>query len=185
MNVVATSIPGLLVIEPKLVSDQRGFFTELYNSSQYHDAGIVRNFMQDNLSRSHRNVLRGLHIQNPNSQGKLVSVLKGTILDVAVDTRRGSPTFGRHVKIELSDKNRRQFWLPRGFAHGFRVLSDSADVFYKCDAIYSPTNEFSLKWNDPQLGIDWGIADPQLSPKDREGVPLSELFPKLPLFSDL
>jgi dTDP-4-dehydrorhamnose 3,5-epimerase len=134
MNVIKTEIPGILIIKPKLFGDSRGFFTELYHAERYTDHGFLSRFVQDNLSRSARGVLRGLHIQNPNPQGKLVTVLRGSVLDVAVDVRKGSPTFGQHVAVELSDENRRQFWIPRGFAHGFIVTSESADFFYKCDA---------------------------------------------------
>ena len=138
--------------------------------------------MQDNLSRSARGVLRGLHIQNPKPQGKLVTVLRGAVIDVGVDVRVGSPTFGRHVKVELNDENRRQFWLPRGFAHGFTVISESADFFYKCDEYYSPKDELVLKWDDPALGIDWSNMSPELSRRDREGRYLAELNVELPKF---
>src|ERR1700740_1064307 len=141
MNVIKTAIPGVLIIEPKLFGDARGFFLETYQEARYAEHGISAQFVQDNLSRSAQDVLRGLHLQNPNPQGKLVSVLRGAVLDIAVDVRRGSPTFGRHVAVELSDENRRQLWVPRGFAHGFAVLSDSADFAYKCDNIYSPKDE--------------------------------------------
>lgn len=182
MKVIPTPIPGLLILEPKLFGDRRGFFTELYNAERYREAGVATAFVQDNLSRSRQNVLRGLHIQNPNSQGKLVTVLRGAVLDVAVDVRVGSPTFGQHFKIELNEDNRRQFWVPRGFAHGFRVLSDSADFYYKCDALYSPADELVIKWNDPDLNIEWGITDPELSARDRAGTRFSDLHSKLPVF---
>ena len=139
MNVVETAIPGVLIIEPKLYGDSRGFFTEIYQAHRYAVNGIGAGFIQDNLSRSVKNTLRGLHFQNPKSQGKLVTVLRGSVLDVAVDVRAGSPTFGQHVMVELNDDNRRQFWVPRGFAHGFIVRSDAADFFYKCDEVYSPS----------------------------------------------
>jgi dTDP-4-dehydrorhamnose 3,5-epimerase len=180
MNVIETEIPGVLIIEPKLFGDSRGFFTELFQSERYAKFGLPHRFVQDNLSRSARNVLRGLHIQNPNPQGKLVTVLKGTVLDVAVDARVGSPTFGRHVAVELSEDNRRQFWVPRGFAHGFVVKSDSADFFYKCDDYYSPSDELVVKWDDADIGIDWGCASPQLSQRDQNGTPLAQLKEKLP-----
>lgn len=182
MNVIETAIPGVLIIEPKIFGDSRGFFTELYHSDRYAQIGIPSRFVQDNLSRSAGGVLRGLHIQNPKPQGKLVTVLKGAVQDVAVDVRIGSPTFGRHVKVELNDENRRQFWIPRGFAHGFAVTSDSADVCYKCDDFYSPTDELVLKWDDPALDIDWGVTLPQLSQRDREGRGLAELTLALPKF---
>ncbi len=180
MNVIETEIPGVLIIEPKLHGDSRGFFTELFQSERYAKAGLPSRFVQDNLSRSARDVLRGLHIQNPNPQGKLVTVLKGCVLDVAVDARVGSPTFGRHVAVELSDENRRQFWVPRGFAHGFVVRSESADFFYKCDDYYSPSDELVVQWDDPAIGIDWGCNSPQLSQRDKVGSPLAQLKAKLP-----
>jgi dTDP-4-dehydrorhamnose 3,5-epimerase len=182
MRVVETEIPGVLIVEPKIFGDNRGFFTELYHVDRYVESGVATTFVQDNLSRSARNVLRGLHIQNPNPQSKLVTVLKGAVIDVAVDVRLGSPTFGRHVKVELNDENRRQFWVPRGFAHGFLVLSESADFFYKCDNLYSPTDELVLRWDDPALGIDWGITSPQVSPRDRAGRYLADLKASLPKF---
>lgn len=182
MKVIETSIPGVLVIEPQVFGDNRGFFTELYQADRYGKNGIAATFVQDNLSRSARNVLRGLHIQNPRPQGKLVTVLKGAVLDVAVDVRVGSPTFGQHVKIELSEDNRRQFWVPRGFAHGFLVLSESADFFYKCDDFYSAADELVVKWDDPALGIPWGEASPQVSGRDQVGRSLAELTPLLPKF---
>jgi dTDP-4-dehydrorhamnose 3,5-epimerase len=183
MNVIETSIPGVIIVEPKVFGDSRGFFTELYQAERYAQSGIPGHFVQDNLSRSARGVLRGLHIQNPRPQGKLVSVLNGAVLDVAVDVRLGSPTFGRHVKVELNDQNRRQFWVPRGFAHGFVVLSESADFFYKCDELYSPSDELVVKWDDPALGVDWGVSSPQVSQRDREGKPLGELTAFLPKFA--
>lgn len=182
MNIIKTDIPGLLIIEPTVFGDNRGFFTELYQASRYASSGIPERFVQDNLSRSARGVLRGLHIQNPKPQGKLVTVLRGAAIDVAVDVRVTSPSFGRHVKIELNDENRRQFWIPRGFAHGFLVVSESADFFYKCDDYYSPLDELVVKWNDADLGIDWGNTHPQLSERDREGRSLAELMDKLPKF---
>ena len=182
MKVISTPIPGLLIIEPKFFGDSRGFFTELYQADRYAKSGIPACFVQDNLSRSARGVLRGLHIQNPNPQGKLVTVLRGAVLDVAVDVRVGSPTFGQHVKVELNEENRRQFWIPRGFAHGFCVLSEAADFFYKCDDYYSPADELVLKWDDPELGIDWGVISPELSQRDRDGRRLAQLAATLPKF---
>ena len=182
MNVAKTAIPGVLIVEPKVVGDVRGFFMEVYQGRRYAGSGIEPLFVQDNLSRSARGVLRGLHFQNPKPQGKLLMVLAGAVLDVAVDIRRGSPTFGRHVAVELSDENRRQLWVPRGLAHGFLVLSDTADVFYKCDQFYSPSDEFVLQWNDPALGIDWGCASPTLSARDRNARTLAELDGSLPHF---
>ena len=180
MNIIPTELEGVLIIEPRLFGDQRGFFTELYEAGRYADAGTARSFVQDNLSRSTRGVLRGLHVQCPNPQGKLLTVLRGGILDVAVDVRVGSPTFGHHIKIELNEENRRQFWIPRGFAHGFLVLSEVAEVFYKCDARYSPADELVLKWDDPTLAIDWGCSQPTISERDRNGRTLKELAGSLP-----
>jgi dTDP-4-dehydrorhamnose 3,5-epimerase len=182
MTIVETNIPGLLIIEPKVFGDHRGFFTELYQADRYAARGIPARFVQDNLSRSARGILRGLHIQNPHPQGKLVTVLRGAVIDVAVDVRVNSPSFGRHVKVELNDQNHRQFWIPRGFAHGFLVLSESADFFYKCDDNYSPADELVVRWDDPALGIDWGNPRPQLSERDRKGRSLAELMDKLPKF---
>ena len=182
MNVFETEIPGVLIIEPKIFGDSRGFFTEVYQADRYAKHGLPTHFVQDNLSRSARGVLRGLHIQNPRPQGKLVTVLRGAVIDVGVDVRVGSPTFGRHVKVELNDENRRQFWLPRGFAHGFVVISESADFFYKCDDYYSPKDELVVKWDDPALGIDWGDIRPELSQRDRDGRRLADLKPRLPTF---
>lgn len=182
MQVVETAIPEVLVIEPVLFGDSRGFFTELFQSNRYAAVGIVGPFVQDNLSRTTAGVLRGLHLQNPKPQGKLVMVLRGSVLDVAVDVRVGSPTFGRHVKLELSGENHRQLWIPRGFAHGFLVLSETADFHYKCDELYSPCDEIVLRWNDPALGIDWGHDSPTLSQRDRSSRTLSQLSGLLPLY---
>jgi dTDP-4-dehydrorhamnose 3,5-epimerase len=175
MKIIETDIAGVLIIEPKVFGDQRGFFVETFQAERYAAAGIRRPFVQDNLSRSARGVLRGLHLQNPRAQGKLVTVLQGRVLDVAVDVRAGSPTFGRHVAVELSGDNRRQFWVPRGFAHGFVVLSDSADFFYKCDELYSAKDEVVIQWNDPALGIDWGVTAPTVSARDAAGRPLADI----------
>jgi dTDP-4-dehydrorhamnose 3,5-epimerase len=182
MNVIQTAIRGVLIFEPKLFGDSRGFFTEIYQAIRYAASGVEQHFVQDNLSRSVKATLRGLHFQYPNPQGKLVTVLRGSVLDVAVDVRVGSPTFCQHVAVELNDENRRQLWVPRGFAHGFVVKSDTADFFYKCDELYSPSDESVLRWNDPKLAINWGCDDPQLSARDREGRTLSELQNKLPTF---
>jgi len=175
MNVIETELPEVLLIEPKLIGDQRGFFLETYQFERYATFGMARPFVQDNLSRSRFGVLRGLHLQNPSTQGKLVTVLKGKVLDVAVDVRLGSPNFGRHVAFELSEDNRRQLWVPRGFAHGFAVLSETVDFFYKCDDLYSPKDEISVRWDDPAIGIDWRLANPSLSAKDAAAPLLSEV----------
>jgi dTDP-4-dehydrorhamnose 3,5-epimerase len=182
MNIIKSEIPDVLIIQPEIFGDARGFFLETFRLDRYAAAGITRPFVQDNLSRSVKGTLRGLHFQHPKAQGKLVTVLRGAVRDVAVDVRVGSRTFGKHVAVELNDENRRQFWVPRGFAHGFVVLSDSADFFYKCDESYSPADEKVLRWDDPELGIDWGCAAPLLSPRDRKGSPLAELAGKLPRF---
>jgi dTDP-4-dehydrorhamnose 3,5-epimerase len=166
MKIVATALPEVLIVEPQLFGDQRGFFMETYQLNRYAEGGIARPFVQDNLSRSTYGVLRGLHLQNPVTQGKLVTVFRGKVLDVAVDVRVGSPTFGRHVAVELSEDNRRQLWVPRGFAHGFAVLSETADFFYKCDNPYSPENEIVVRWDDPAIGISWGIEKPSLGARD-------------------
>ena len=175
MNVIKAAIPEILIIEPKVFGDQRGFFFESFKADRYAAHGIAGPFVQDNISRSARGVLRGLHLQNPKSQGKLVSALRGRILDVAVDVRRGSPTFGRHVSVELREENRRQLWIPRGFAHGFLVLSEMAEFFYKCDEFYSPADEITVRWNDPAIGIAWGIQSPLLAPRDATAPPLAEV----------
>jgi dTDP-4-dehydrorhamnose 3,5-epimerase len=184
MDVIRTDLPEVLIIQPKLFGDQRGFFLETYQFERYAQSGVAQPFVQDNLSRSRHGVLRGLHLQNPGTQGKLVTALRGRVLDVAVDVRVGSPNFGRHVAVELSEDNRRQLWVPRGFAHGFAVLSDTADFFYKCDALYSPKDEISIRWNDPAIGIDWGLADPSLSPKDADA-PLLADVKNLPRYGEI
>jgi dTDP-4-dehydrorhamnose 3,5-epimerase len=182
MKLIATTIPGVLLIEPTIFGDNRGFFSEIYQADRYAANGIGQRFVQDNLSRSVKGTLRGLHFQNPKAQGKLVTVLSGSILDVAVDVRVGSPTFAQHVIVELNDQNRHQLWIPPGFAHGFIVQSDAADFFYKCDEFYSPGNEFVLHWNDPRLGIKWRCDTPLLSARDLEGRNLDQLNGKLPIF---
>ncbi len=184
MNVIATALPEVLILEPRLFGDQRGFFMETYQLSRYAEHGIGRPFVQDNLSRSSHGVLRGLHLQNPFTQGKLVTALRGRVLDVAVDVRVGSPRFGRHVAVELNEENRRQLWVPRGFAHGFVVLSDTADFFYKCDDLYSPKDEVSIRWNDSAIGIDWGIEAPSLSAKDADA-PLLRDVKNLPIYGQV
>lgn len=185
MDIVETAIRGLLIVEPKLFGDARGFFMELYQAKRYATSGIAQLFVQDNLSRSSRGVLRGLHIQNPRPQGKLVTVLHGAVLDVVVDVRVGSPTFSKHIAIEVNDKNRRQLWIPRGLAHGFVVLSESADFFYKCDEYYSSADEMVLKWDDPRLGIDWGCSAPKVSSRDAEGCSLVQLEGRLPRYGEV
>lgn len=166
MRIEPAELADVKIIEPTVLTDARGSFFEAWQLERHARAGIPPLFVQDNLSRSLRGVLRGLHLQHPNGQGKLVMVVAGSILDVAVDVRLGSPSFGRHTAVELSDANHRQLWIPRGFAHGFYVLSASADVFYKCDAPYSQKDEKSIRWDDPAIGVRWPGASPILSPRD-------------------
>jgi dTDP-4-dehydrorhamnose 3,5-epimerase len=164
-------IKGLIEIFPKVFGDQRGFFLETFNASRYND--ILRNvqFVQDNFSSSNKGVLRGLHFQNPPyTQGKLVQVITGSALDVAVDLRRNSETYGQHVKVLLSSEKRNQFWIPEGFAHGFLALEDNTIFSYKCTNYYNPQSEVTILWNDRNLKIDWQIDNPIISPKDKEGV---------------
>lgn len=175
MNIITCGISGLLILEPKVFGDQRGFFMETWNLGRYRDAGIPDHFVQDNISMSRKGTLRGLHFQNPNGQGKLLQVLIGEVFDVAVDLRRSSPTFGRWHGLILSEQNRRQFYIPSGFAHGFAVLSETALFQYKCTDFYSPQDEMTLRWNDPEVGIEWPIAEPLLSDKDQKGLLLQQL----------
>lgn len=176
MKVIPTAIAGPLILEPKVFGDARGFFMESYNARAFHEAtGLDVSFVQDNHSRSGKGVLRGLHYQIQQSQGKLVRVVRGSVFDVVVDLRRSSPTFGRWVGVELSEENNRQFWIPPGFAHGFLVTSDSADFLYKTTDYYAPEHERSLAWNDPDVGVAWPLdAAPLLSAKDVAGKPLGE-----------
>ncbi|WP_426730576.1 dTDP-4-dehydrorhamnose 3,5-epimerase [Myxococcus faecalis] len=166
MKVIPQEIPELLLLEPKVFGDDRGFFMELFHAKRYADAGIPGPFVQDNYSRSAKGTLRGLHFQEPQGQGKLVQVLAGSVYDVAVDVRRGSPTFGRWVGVELSAENRRQLWIPPGFAHGFCVTSATADFHYKCTTLYAPEVERCIAWDDPDLAIPWPVTEPLMSPKD-------------------
>lgn len=176
MKITATSIPEVLIIEPKVFGDARGFFMESFNQKQFDEATRSEyQFVQDNHSRSSRGVLRGLHYQVRQPQGKLVRVVSGAVFDVAVDIRRSSPTFGQWAGVELSEENRRQLWVPPGFAHGFVVLSPMADFLYKTTDYYAPEYERSIAWNDPDLAIDWHFEGaPSLSAKDMKGVPLSQ-----------
>ena len=180
MNALPTAIEGVFILEPKVFGDARGFFMESYNRRAFQQAtGLDVEFVQDNHSRSRQGVLRGLHYQLQQPQGKLVRVTQGAVFDVAVDIRRGSPSFGRWVGVELTADNHRQLWVPPGLAHGFAVLSDSADFLYKTTDYYAPQHERCILWNDPAIGIDWplaahGIDEPLLSDKDRAGVPLAQ-----------
>ena len=176
MNIVPTALPDVLIIEPKVFGDARGFFFESFNARAFRQAtGVALDFVQDNHSRSAQGVLRGLHYQLQQAQGKLVRVARGSVYDVAVDVRKSSPTFGRWVGVELSESNQRQLWVPPGFAHGFLVTSASADFLYKTTDYYAPEHERSIAWNDPAIGIEWPLTgEPQLSAKDRQGVPLAQ-----------
>jgi dTDP-4-dehydrorhamnose 3,5-epimerase len=175
VNVIETDLPGVLIIEPKVIGDDRGFFMETWNKERYAEAGIPTEFVQDNLSSSKKGVLRGLHFQNPNPQGKLVSVLRGEVYDVAVDIRRGSPFFGKWMATMLSSENKRQLYIPEGFAHGFYVTSEVALFSYKCTDRYNSETEGVILWDDPDLGIDWPGGDVEISNKDHNGLRLSEI----------
>lgn len=175
MNIEKGTIEGLRIIRPRRHSDTRGWFSEIWSEARYREAGLGEVFVQDNLSCSARHVLRGLHFQNPNAQGKLVMVLKGEVWDVAVDLRRSSPTFGRWEGICLSAEDPCQFYIPPGFAHGFVVLTETALFLYKCTAAYSPKDEVSLRWDDPDLGIRWPVSQPIVSPKDAAATRLRDL----------
>jgi dTDP-4-dehydrorhamnose 3,5-epimerase len=178
MKVIKCGLAGLLIIEPDVFGDHRGFFAESWNRQRYRDAGVDFDFVQDNFSLSKRGTLRGLHFQNPVAQGKLVSVWQGEVWDVAVDIRRGSPTFGRWEGTTLSADNKRQFFLPPGFAHGFVVVSETALFHYKCTAPYAKEHERGFRWNDPAVGIKWPVDNPLLSARDAAAPPLSELPPE-------
>jgi dTDP-4-dehydrorhamnose 3,5-epimerase len=184
MKVIETALPGALILEPQVFGDARGFFYESYNEAKYREAGVDRRFVQSNVSRSARGVLRGLHYQWPNPQGKLVSVLEGEVYDVAVDIRRGSPSFGRSVGVMLTAGNHRHFWIPEGFAHGFCVLSEFATFTYQCTALYDAKADAGIRWNDAALGIDWPLSDPLLSDKDGKAPLLQDVAPeRLPVFA--
>ena len=177
MNVIETALPGVLIIEPKAFGDHRGFFLETFQVERYREAGITLPFVQDNHSRSQRGVLRGLHFQRTRPQGKLVSVSRGAVYDVAVDIDPASATYGQFVGVEHNDDNHRQLWIPPGYAHGFCVLSEVADFQYKCTDFYFPADEGGLLWNDPDVGIPWPITEPQLSAKDIDNPRLRDLKP--------
>lgn len=175
MKVIETRLPGVLLIEPRHFGDARGYFLETWQQQRYAEAGIAEAFVQDNLSRSARGTLRGLHLQHPTGQGKLVHVVEGEVYDVAVDVRVGSPTFGQWAGALLSADDHRQLWIPAGFAHGFCVTSEVAVFAYKCTAPYAPQHEVGVLWNDPDIGIPWPIAEPLLSDKDRKHPPLAAI----------
>ena len=188
MKLLETALPGVLIVEPRVFRDDRGFFLETFNIARYAEAGLPATFVQDNVSMSRRGVLRGLHYQHPTGQGKLVSVLRGEVYDVAVDIRRGSPTFGRWAGAVLSAGNMRQLYVPPGFAHGFLALSDEVLFSYKCTAYYRPADEGSVRWDDPDLAIDWPIpasSPPLLAPKDAAAPRLAEIpAERLPCYED-
>jgi len=180
VRVVSTAIPEVLILEPDVYTDGRGFFLETYHADRYRENGIPGPFVQDNHSRSLAGTLRGLHLQLRHPQGKLIRVIEGEILDVAVDVRRGSPTFGRWVSVALTAENFKQVYVPPGFAHGFCVVSPIAQVEYKCTDVYDPSSEIGIAWNDPALGISWPVTQPLLSPRDSNHLTLAELTDRLP-----
>jgi dTDP-4-dehydrorhamnose 3,5-epimerase len=177
---VPTEIEGVVIVEPDVHRDARGFFLESYHARKYHDGGIVDTFVQDNHSRSRQGTLRGLHLQLAHLQGKLVRAIRGSVWDVSVDVRVGSPTFGRHVAVTLDDEHHRQVYVPPGMAHGFLVTSEVAEIEYKCTDFYAPGDELSIAWNDPELAIPWPIREPLLSDKDRAAPRLAEVMDRLP-----
>ncbi|TPW18916.1 MAG: dTDP-4-dehydrorhamnose 3,5-epimerase [Elusimicrobia bacterium] len=181
MNVLPTALPGVLIVEPQVWRDPRGYFLESFHARKAAAKGLPESFVQDNESYSQRGTVRGLHSQLTKPQGKLVRILAGVVLDVAVDIRRGSPTFGRWVAVELSEENFRQLYIPPGFAHGFSVLSETAKMAYKCTDFYDASDEIGILWSDPALAIDWRVADPVLSKKDAVYPTLAQA-PKLPEF---
>ncbi len=181
MQIETTTLPGVLVITPRVFPDPRGFFLESYNAEAWRKAGIETVFVQDNHSKSTRGTLRGLHFQlPPAAQVKVVRVVRGAVWDVAVDIRAGSPTFGQWVGVELTAENFRQVYVPTGFAHGFCVLSDEAEILYKTSAVYSPAHERGIAWNDPQLAVDWPVTEPLLSDRDRRAGSLADYLAETP-----
>jgi dTDP-4-dehydrorhamnose 3,5-epimerase len=185
MKIISTSLPGVYIIEPAVFEDQRGFFMETYHQTRYTEAGIGRIFVQDNISHSVRGTLRGLHYQLHHPQAKLIHVIKGSIFDVVVDIRRGSPHFGQWAGAHLSDENKYQLFVPEGFAHGFCVLSEIADVVYKCTEFYAPDDEGGILWSDPAVAIDWPVSEPLLSAKDGQLPCLADVSPeRLPLYEE-
>ncbi|MGI9179344.1 MAG: dTDP-4-dehydrorhamnose 3,5-epimerase [Longimicrobiaceae bacterium] len=175
MKVIETRLSGVLIVEPRVFADERGHFVETWREDRYAGLGIGASFVQDNVSFSRYSVLRGLHYQHPHPQGKLITVLQGSVFDVVVDIRMGSATFGQWLGAELSDENRRQMFIPEGFAHGFLVTSETAVFHYKCTDLYRPESEGSIRWDDPSLGIDWPITDPILSAKDAQAPTIAEI----------
>ena len=183
MKFIETELPGVTVVEPAVHGDERGFFLETYHAVKYREGGIPVPFVQDNHSRSRRGTLRGLHGQSPHRQGKLLRVIEGAIYDVAVDARRGSPTYARFVSVVLSAENFRQIYVPPEFIHGFCVTSEVAQVEYKCTDLYYPEDEFSVAWNDPEIGIPWPLGDPLLSERDRDAPLLRDVQDRLAVFA--
>ena len=184
MIVTATPLPGVLVIEPQIFGDSRGYFLETWHEARYREAGIPVSFVQDNVSFSRRGVLRGLHLQHPNGQAKLVTVLEGEVFDVAVDVRVGSPHFGKSASVTLSGDSKRQLFIPQGFAHGFCVTSETALFTYKCSDLYSPAAELGIRYDDPDLAIAWPVAEPTVSPKDAGYPRLRDVDPgRLPKYA--
>ncbi|HEX9800431.1 MAG TPA: dTDP-4-dehydrorhamnose 3,5-epimerase [Thermoanaerobaculia bacterium] len=183
MKLVATGLPGILVVEPLVHRDERGFFLEVFHSGKFAAQGLAVAFVQDNHSASRRGTLRGLHLQTAEPQGKLVRSIEGEIFDVAVDVRVGSPEFGRWEGVTLSAANLRSLWIPPGFAHGFCVTSGRAQVEYKCTALYDPDAELTIRWDDPEIGIEWPLAAPLLSPRDAAAPRLAEVRDRLPRFA--
>lgn len=175
MKLLTCELEGLQIIQPAVFGDHRGFFMETWNQRRYREAGLDAAFVQDNISFSGRGILRGLHFQNPNPQGKLLQVLQGEVFDVAVDIRRHSPTFGKCHTVVLSGENKQQFYVPPGFAHGFVVLSETALFYYKCTQFYSPKNEHAIRWDDPAIGIPWPLSDPVLSERDAKAPLLKDI----------
>lgn len=177
MNIIDAAIPGPKIIEPRVFGDERGFFMETWNEAKFAEAGFDMTWVQDNHSHSQKGVLRGLHFQNPGPQGKLVRVTRGAVYDVAVDLRRSSDHFGKWVGVELTAQNKRMFWVPEGFAHGFLTLTDDTDFMYKCTAPYAPQTEHTLAWDDASVGVEWPLADldPIISDKDADGLSLADV----------
>ena len=184
MRFIETELKGVTLVEPDVREDRRGYFFELYHGQKYVNGGITLPFIQDNFSRSVRGTLRGMHYQLTRPQGKLICVVEGAIFDVSVDIRRGSPTFGQWQGVQLSVDNKRQLYIPPGFAHGFCVVSDAAGVVYKCTDFYSPEDERGIMWNDPAIGIAWPISSPLLSPKDQSYKSLAESESDLPIYGE-
>ena len=183
MKVSTTALPDVLIIEPKIFEDRRGFFMETYHQKRYEQFKIDCNFVQDNFSHSVHGILRGLHYQLHYPQAKLIQVIHGAIFDVAVDIRQGSPTFGKWIGVNITDENRQQIFIPKGFAHGFCVLSETADVLYKCTDFYAPDDEGGILWSDQSIGIDWPVTDPMLSDKDSKYSCLEDVSPeRLPVY---